>query len=106
MLYDYKVTSLFRIEKIRGVTKELVQMRVAQGFIQLPNGSNVTMKDIGARYFDILLSRSLFQDVFKDERGKVEYCKMHDHIYAVACAISNDQHLRKDLITDEKSHGL
>ncbi|XP_023516670.1 putative disease resistance protein RGA3 [Cucurbita pepo subsp. pepo] len=35
---------------------ELVQMWVAQGFIQLPNGSNVTMEDIGARYFDILLS--------------------------------------------------
>jgi len=85
--------------------EELVQMWVAQGFIQLPNGSNVTMEDIGARYFDILLSRSLFQDVLKDERGKVEYCKMHDLIYEVACTISNDQHLREDLVTNGKSHG-
>ncbi|XP_022931806.1 putative disease resistance protein RGA3 [Cucurbita moschata] len=84
--------------------EELVQMWVAQGFIQIPNGINVTMEDIGARYFDILLSRSLFQDVVKDERGKVEYCKMHDLMYEVACAISNDQHLREDLVTDGKSH--
>ncbi|XP_022961420.1 disease resistance protein RGA2-like [Cucurbita moschata] len=85
--------------------EQLVQMWVAQGFIQIPNGSNVTMEDIGARYFDILLSRSLFQDVVKNERGKVEYCKMHDLIYEVTCAISNDQHLREDLVTYGKSHG-
>ncbi|XP_022973347.1 putative disease resistance protein RGA3 [Cucurbita maxima] len=83
----------------------LVQMWIAQGFIQLPNGSNVTTEDIGVRYFDILLSRSLFQDVVKDKRGKIKYCKMHDLIYEVACAISNDQNLRGDLITDEESQG-
>ena len=65
-------------------------MWIAQGFIQLSNGSNVTMEDIGARYFDILLSRSLFQDVLKDERPKIIYGKMHDLLYEVACAISND----------------
>ncbi|XP_022925379.1 putative disease resistance protein RGA3 [Cucurbita moschata] len=81
----------------------LVQMWIAQGFIQLPNGSNVTMEDIGVMYFDILLSRSLFQDVFKDKRGKIIYCKMHDHIHEVACAISNDQNLRRHLVTNGKS---
>ena len=85
--------------------KELVRMWIAQGFIHLPNGSNVTMEDIGASYFDILLSRSLFQDVAKDERGKIIYCKMHDHIHEVACVISNDQNLRGDLETDGKSQG-
>ena len=29
---------------------------------------------------------------------------MHDHIYEVACAISNDQNLRGGLVTDENSH--
>ncbi|XP_022932644.1 putative disease resistance protein RGA3 [Cucurbita moschata] len=85
--------------------KELVLMWIAQGFIQLPNGSNVTMEDIGARYFDILLSHSLFQDIVKDNRGKMIGCKMHDHIHEVACAISNDQSLRRHLIMDGKSVG-
>ncbi|XP_022932629.1 disease resistance protein RGA2-like isoform X2 [Cucurbita moschata] len=83
----------------------LVRMWIAQGFIQLPNECNVTMEDIGERYFDTLLSRSLFQDVEKDYRGKIEYCKMHDHIHEVACAISNDKNLREDLVTDEKYEG-
>ncbi|XP_022932643.1 disease resistance protein RGA2-like [Cucurbita moschata] len=83
----------------------LVWMWIAQGFIQLPNECNVTMEDIGERYFDMLLSRSLFQDVVKDKRGKIEYCKMHDHIHEVACVISNDKNLREDLVTDEKYEG-
>ncbi|XP_022973478.1 putative disease resistance protein RGA3 [Cucurbita maxima] len=83
----------------------LVQMWIAQGFIQLPDGSNVTMEDIGVMYFDILLSRSLFQDVFKDNRGKIIYCKMHDHIHEVACSISNNQNLRRHLVTNGKSEG-
>lgn len=48
------------------------------------------MEDVGDKYFNILLSRSLFQDVVKDKRGRTIYCKMHDFIHDVACAISRD----------------
>ncbi|KGN53095.1 putative disease resistance protein RGA3 [Cucumis sativus] len=76
------------------IREPLVQMWIAQGFIHLPSGSNVTMEDIGANYFNTLLSRSLFQDVVKDDRERILYCKMHDVVHDVACAISNAQKLR------------
>ncbi|CAK9324907.1 unnamed protein product [Citrullus colocynthis] len=65
-------------------------MWIAQGFIRPSEERNVTMEDVGDKYFNILLSRSLFQDVVKDKRGRTIYCKMHDFIHDVACAISRD----------------
>ncbi|KAL4023963.1 hypothetical protein IC575_017733 [Cucumis melo] len=78
------------------IREQLVQMWIAQGFIHVPSGSNVTMEDIGANYFNTLLSRSLFQDVVKDDRERIMYCKMHDVVHDVACASSNAQKLRLD----------
>ncbi|XP_038874765.1 putative disease resistance protein RGA3 [Benincasa hispida] len=66
----------------------LIQMWIAQGFIQPSEERNITMEDVGDKYFNILLSRSLFQDVVKDKRGRTVHCKMHDFIHDVACAIS------------------
>ncbi|XP_022145224.1 putative disease resistance protein RGA3 [Momordica charantia] len=76
----------------------LIQMWIAQGFIQSLGGSNVTMEDVGDKYFNVLLSRSLFQDVVKDSRGRIIYCKMHDLIHDVACVISNAQKLKLNLL--------
>ncbi|XP_023527716.1 putative disease resistance protein RGA3 [Cucurbita pepo subsp. pepo] len=80
----------------------LIQMWIAQGFIQPPEEVNVTMEDIGDNYFNILLSRSLFQDVVKDKRGRAVYFKMHDFIHDVACAISNDG--RKTTLDSSNEH--
>lgn len=74
----------------------LIQMWIAQGFILLPEGSDEMMEDIGDKYFNVLLSRSLFQDIVKDNRGRIIFCKMHDLIHDVACAISNSQELKLD----------
>ncbi|XP_022145154.1 putative disease resistance protein RGA3 [Momordica charantia] len=76
----------------------LIQMWITQGFIQSPEERNVTMEDVGDKYFNVLLSRSLFQDVVKNSRGRVISCKMHDLIYDVACVISNAQKLKSNLL--------
>ncbi|XP_038900029.1 putative disease resistance protein RGA3 [Benincasa hispida] len=74
----------------------LIQMWIAQGFIQPPEGSDEMMEDIGEKYFNVLLSRLLFQDIVKDNRGRIVFCKMHDLIHDVALAISNSQELILD----------
>ncbi|XP_022150842.1 putative disease resistance protein RGA3 [Momordica charantia] len=76
---------------------QLIQMWMAQGFIHLQEGrSNKTIEDEGDRYFKILLSRCLFQDVVKDDRGRIIECKMHDLIHDIACDVSNENKLQLD----------
>ncbi|XP_022145115.1 LOW QUALITY PROTEIN: putative disease resistance protein RGA3 [Momordica charantia] len=82
--------------------EELIQMWIAQRFIPLPEESHVTMENIGDKYFNMLLSRSLFQDVIKDDRGRVIGCKMHDLVHDVACSISNYQEFKWDDLKDKK----
>uniref|UniRef100_A0A0A0KXG9 Rx N-terminal domain-containing protein n=1 Tax=Cucumis sativus TaxID=3659 RepID=A0A0A0KXG9_CUCSA len=87
--------------------EELIEMWMAQGFIQLHEGRNeITMEENGEKYFNILLSRSLFQDIIKDDRGRITHCKMHDLIYEIACTISNSQKLQQEHIDllDKGSH--
>ncbi|XP_038901402.1 putative disease resistance protein RGA3 isoform X2 [Benincasa hispida] len=72
--------------------EQLIQMWIAQGFIHLKKGrSNKTLEDEGDMYFKILLSRCLFQDVNKDDRGRIISCKMHDLIHDIACDVSNNK---------------
>ncbi|CAK9315655.1 unnamed protein product [Citrullus colocynthis] len=75
--------------------QKLVQMWMAQGFLQPQEGrNNTTMENVGDVYFSILLSRCLFQDVLKDDQGRIRSCKMHDLIHDIACTISIDQELK------------
>ncbi|XP_022145229.1 putative disease resistance protein RGA4 [Momordica charantia] len=74
------------------VKENLIQMWIAQGFIQLEEGDNVVLEEnIGEGYFNFLLSRSLFQDVSKDIDGTITHFKMHDLIHDVACIVSNQK---------------
>ncbi|XP_022145171.1 putative disease resistance protein RGA3 [Momordica charantia] len=73
------------------VKEALIQMWIAQGFIQLQEGDDVTLENIGEEYFNFLWSRSLFQDISKDMNGTITHFKMHDLIHDVACIISNQR---------------
>ncbi|XP_034704941.1 putative disease resistance protein RGA4 [Vitis riparia] len=68
----------YRIER-----KLLVQLWMAQGYIQPSNG-NDHLEDVGDQYFEELLSRSLFQDIEKDDNNNILSCKMHDLIHDLA----------------------
>ena len=78
--------------------KQVIRMWMAQGFTQPDERNNETMEDTGERYFNILLSFCLFQDVVKNERGIIEKVRMHDLIHDIACQVSNDKKLRIDHI--------
>ncbi|GLT45526.1 hypothetical protein SLA2020_193520 [Shorea laevis] len=70
---------------------DLVQLWMAQGFLY-PSGEE-TMEDIGNKYFNDLLSNSLFQDVERDKYGKIQTCKMHDVVHDLAVFVSKNETL-------------
>ncbi|GKV50732.1 hypothetical protein SLEP1_g57430 [Rubroshorea leprosula] len=67
---------------------DLVQLWMAQGFLDQPNESSMTMEDVGNDYFSDLLSNSLFQDVNRDKDGNIRSCKMHDTVHDLALSVS------------------
>ncbi|XP_057978785.1 putative disease resistance protein RGA3 [Malania oleifera] len=67
----------------------LVQLWMAQGYLQ-SSVKGEHPEDIGNRYFNGLLSRSLFQDVVKDNYDNVISCKMHDLIHDLALSVMGD----------------
>ncbi|XVF29610.1 hypothetical protein REPUB_Repub15cG0136800 [Reevesia pubescens] len=76
----------FRIQK-----EELIQLWMAEGFLQQSNGSSLTFEDIGNEYFNDLLSNSLLQDVEKDLYGCITGCKMHDLVHDLAQSIRDSE---------------
>ena len=49
------------------------------------------MENIGEKYFNFLLSRSLFQDIARDDDNRIVTFKRHDLMHDLACAISSHQ---------------
>ncbi|XP_050258774.1 putative disease resistance protein RGA3 [Quercus robur] len=87
----------FIIEK-----KLLVQLWMAEGFLQTPKRSFSVIVDIGNKYFDFLVANSLFQDLERDSYGDITWCKMHDLVHDLALSISEGEtlHLEGNLGDD------
>ncbi|KAL4631969.1 hypothetical protein ACB092_04G017900 [Castanea dentata] len=76
----------FIIEK-----KLLVQLWMAEGFLQTSKRSFLVIEDIGNKYFDFLVANSLFQDLERDSYGDIRSCKMHDLVHDLALSISEGE---------------
>ncbi|KAM4105759.1 hypothetical protein ACB094_04G016800 [Castanea mollissima] len=85
----------YRINK-----EELIQLWMAEGFLQPSLGSCLVMEDIGNMCFDILLGNSLFQDEEKDDYDNIIMCKMHDLVHDLALLVSKSEILilNEDLV--------
>ncbi|KAM4113676.1 hypothetical protein ACJW30_04G013900 [Castanea mollissima] len=87
----------YRINK-----EELIQLWMAEGFLQPSLGSCLVMEDIGNMCFDILLGNSLFQGEEKDDYDNIIICKMHDLVHDLALLVSKSETLilNEDLVDD------
>ncbi|CAK9184638.1 unnamed protein product [Ilex paraguariensis] len=91
--------SLFR--KDSHMEKEqLIQLWMAQEYLQPKEGSSKEMEDIGNEYFESLLQSSLFQDIVKDGYDNITHCKMHDLVHDLSQLIS-----KPDCFTQEDDKG-
>uniref|UniRef100_F6HR66 Disease resistance protein RGA3 n=1 Tax=Vitis vinifera TaxID=29760 RepID=F6HR66_VITVI len=95
----------YEIEK-----KLVVQLWIAQGYIQSSNDNNEQLEDIGDRYFEELLSRSLLEKAENDHFTNTLRYKMHDLIHDLAQSIIGSEVLvlRNDVenISKEVRHVL
>ena len=70
--------------------KELVQLWMAQGYIQPSYENEYCLEDVGDEYFEDLLSRSLFEEAEVKGVNNDAY-KMHDLIHDLAQSIVNSE---------------
>ena len=85
--------------------EELIQLWMAEGFLQPFQRSNLVMDNIGNMHFDILLANSLFQDVEKDVYDNIKSCKMYDLVHDPVLSISKFETLNlKEDSRDEINH--
>ncbi|WKA13319.1 hypothetical protein VitviT2T_030630 [Vitis vinifera] len=89
----------YEIEK-----KSLVQLWIAQGYIQSSNDNNEQLEDIGDRYFQELLSRSLLEKAGNNPFTATLRYKMHDLIHDLAQSIIGSEVLilRNDITNISK----
>ncbi|GLT64596.1 hypothetical protein SLA2020_370790 [Shorea laevis] len=64
---------------------------MAEGFLQSPKETSMSLEDIGDEFFNDLLSYSLFQEEEIDQNGSITSCKMHDLIHDFAKSISKSE---------------
>ncbi|XP_062004515.1 putative disease resistance protein RGA3 isoform X2 [Rosa rugosa] len=81
---------------------DLVQLWMAQGWLHSsPTKSNLEMEDRGNEYFNILLEKSLFQDITRDSHGNIIKCKMHDLVHDLAERVSNAMNTHSLFLKEE-----
>ncbi|KAL7234631.1 hypothetical protein ACSBR1_018133 [Camellia fascicularis] len=83
---------------------ELIQLWMAQGYLQPSSGSNLEMEDVGNNYFNILLHNSLFQDIKLDVYNNIICCKMHDLVHDLALDVSEGNCLALTWIAGEVNY--
>ncbi|XP_057781445.1 putative disease resistance protein RGA3 [Salvia miltiorrhiza] len=82
--------------------QELIEMWMAEGFLQADD-----MESVGEKFINVLLHNSLLQVSERDYFGNVKKCGMHDLVHDLACSVSssfNSRRVRyKTLEEDESS---
>ncbi|KAH9689095.1 hypothetical protein KPL70_015350 [Citrus sinensis] len=81
--------------------KELINLWMAQGYLSEKGAKE--MEDIGEEYFNILASRSFFQDFDKGDDGEISNCKMHDIVHDFAQYLCSNECLTVEIHGGEES---
>ncbi|KAJ6838705.1 putative disease resistance protein RGA1 [Iris pallida] len=76
----------------KNIEEDFVRLWIAQGFIEVPSNSTVTLEDEAMSYFNELLSKSFFQKNIDYVGGT--YYRMHDLLHDLAENVSKDYFFR------------
>ncbi|GAV73547.1 NB-ARC domain-containing protein [Cephalotus follicularis] len=87
---------------------KLIQLWMAQGYLQPAPGSKMTMEDKGNNNFNVLWWNSFFQDVKMDDNRNIIECKMHDLVRDLAIKVSASEcfilEAKKENVSEEVCH--
>ncbi|KAG0488671.1 hypothetical protein HPP92_007482 [Vanilla planifolia] len=78
---------------------DLVRMWMSLGFIQQPHSLEDTLEDVGGKYFDALVMKSIFEKV-EDGHRNLTYYLMHDLLHELAQSVSAQVCIR--VVCDDK----
>ncbi|GLT91510.1 hypothetical protein SLE2022_093930 [Rubroshorea leprosula] len=84
------------------VKEKLIQLWMAEGFLQSSKESS--MEEMGDKYFNCLLSYSLFQEEARDSFHSVKSCKIHDLIHDFAQSIYSDTMIIEESSSNNMPH--
>ncbi|XP_052296783.1 putative disease resistance protein RGA4 isoform X2 [Citrus sinensis] len=79
---------------------KLIELWMAQGFLN--NKRNKEMEEIGEEYFNVLASRSFFQEFGRGYDGELFLCKMHDIVHDFAEYLCSNECLIVELHSGEE----
>ncbi|XP_052297286.1 putative disease resistance protein RGA3 [Citrus sinensis] len=79
---------------------KLIELWMAQGFLN--NKRSKEMEEIGEEYFNILASRSFFQDFERGYDGKIYQCKVHDIVHDFAQFLCRKECLMVEILCGEE----
>ncbi|KAH9689138.1 hypothetical protein KPL70_015379 [Citrus sinensis] len=79
---------------------KLIELWMAQGYLSEKGAKE--MEDIGEEYFNILASRSFFQDFKKYDDGEISNCKMHDIVHDFAQYLCSNECLTVEIHSGEE----
>ncbi|KAL5789855.1 hypothetical protein ACOSQ2_004743 [Xanthoceras sorbifolium] len=71
------------------IKDDLIRLWMAQGYLKLER--NKEMEIVGEEYFNILATRSFFQDFVKDKLDNILGCKMHDMVHDFAQFLTKNE---------------
>ncbi|KAK9219047.1 hypothetical protein WN943_007686 [Citrus x changshan-huyou] len=79
---------------------KLIELWMAQGYLSEKGAKE--MEDIGEEYFNILASRSFFQDFDKGDDGEIFNCRMHDIVHDFAQYLCRNECLTVEIHSGEE----